>query len=328
MRDRIQHVIIYILCLLCCTAFFSMDLFGATAIDVNHSVSISIDYDSDSGAIPGAEFSVYKIGTIDTYGKTALTQLFSTYPISLSNTTAAEWQSLAITLSGYIQRDSITPVATGTTDVNGILKIQTSTASDFTPGVYIVLSKVITVNNYIYSAVPFIVVLPFESTTEREMQYDIQVKPKYQRAEITLESIKVLKVWNDAGYEEKRPSEVTVQLLRDEEVYDTVILKEANEWQYVWDGLSNGYEWNVVEETVSGYTVNITQSGTTYTIQNTYAPNAVPTPAPEPPIPVPPIPVQTIVIPQTGLLWWPVPILIILGIFFVLIGFVKGKREK
>ena len=46
----------------------------------------------------------------------------------------------------------------------------------------------------------------------------------------------VRKVWVDDGVD--RPDSITVQLLRDGEVYDKVELKQSNQWVYTWDDLS------------------------------------------------------------------------------------------
>lgn len=78
----------------------------------------------------------------------------------------------------------------------------------------------------------------------------------------------VRKVWVDDG--RGRPEQVTVQLLRDGEVYDEVQLSRSNHWVYTWDQLDEEYRWRVVEVDVpDGYEVSYTTQGSLTTITNT-----------------------------------------------------------
>ena len=57
--------------------------------------------------------------------------------------------------------------------------------------------------------------------TEDQWEYDVTVVPKYDsKPDGQDEKVdrKVLKVWDDEGWEEHRPEEITVELLRDGEV--------------------------------------------------------------------------------------------------------------
>ena len=91
--------------------------------------------------------------------------------------------------------------------------------------------------------------------------------------------VEVKKVWNDAddqdGY---RPDDVTINLLADGEVIDTVKLSEDNNWSYEWTKLDKKaagkeIDYTVTEEEVSEYTTEITKAadGTfTYTVTNSH----------------------------------------------------------
>lgn len=126
-------------------------------------------------------------------------------------------------------------------------------------------------------------------------------------------SVEVEKVWDDKGYENKRPTEIEVLLLCDGQVYDTVVLKASNNWSYTWHDLEEGHNWTVSEKSKSaGYTTVITQNGGRFTIINTYKP----TPPGEPKLP------------QTGQLWWPIPVMVGLGLVCYLIGFLRRKARK
>lgn len=123
----------------------------------------------------------------------------------------------------------------------------------------------------------------------------------------------VQKFWDDKGYESKRPGQITVYLLKNAEKYDTQILSSSNGWKYTWEDLpaadKDGKEikWTVTEETVSGYVLDVVQKGENFLLTNAVAkPN----------------------LPQTGVLWWPVPILITAGLFLLILGrILKGRRR-
>jgi hypothetical protein len=123
----------------------------------------------------------------------------------------------------------------------------------------------------------------------------------------------VKKTWDDKGYERQRPSSIKVQLMRNGAVHETVTLSANNNWQYTWSSLqakdSSGKEirWTVKEVDVSGYIVNIDQHGDTFLITNA---------------PVKPS------LPQTGVLWWPVPVLASVGLLFLITGYIMRGRKR
>ncbi|MBQ6539743.1 MAG: Cna B-type domain-containing protein, partial [Oscillospiraceae bacterium] len=77
----------------------------------------------------------------------------------------------------------------------------------------------------------------------------------------TFTEVEVEKIWDDKGYENKRPESIEVQLLRDGEVYDTVVLNSDGKWKHNWDGLEAGRDWTVKEKSApSGYKSGIKQT--------------------------------------------------------------------
>lgn len=145
--------------------------------------------------------------------------------------------------------------------------------------------------------------------------YDVTVNPKYSSQPESDDRItrKVLKVWKDEGNEKSRPEEVIVQLLQDGAVYDTVALNAANNWRYTWENLDGNSRWTMVEKEMDDYTVTVTREGVTFVVTNTYTGD---TPAAPPGKPAEPK------LPQTGQLWWPVPVLLAVGLLLVLIGLI------
>ena len=122
----------------------------------------------------------------------------------------------------------------------------------------------------------------------------------------------VLKVWDDQGYENRRPESVQVTLLQNDVAFETRTLSEANGWQYTWDKLpkvdQSGKEisWTIREAAVSGYRSAVRLNGDTFVLTNTLSRQKLP---------------------QTGVLWWPVPILAVTGLAFLIVGTVSRKNR-
>ena len=91
-------------------------------------------------------------------------------------------------------------------------------------------------------------------------------------------SISVRKVWDDTGL--IRPTEITVDLLRNGVVDQTVVLNQANNWQYAWTELVADAVWTVTESAVpEGYVVSYHTEGSETVITNTEI-QVPPTPPP------------------------------------------------
>ena len=97
-------------------------------------------------------------------------------------------------------------------------------------------------------------------------------------------------------------------LLQNGTAYETKMLSEANGWQYTWENLprydKSGREitWTIRESAVSGYVSSTRQNGFTFVLTNT--PDK-----------------------QTGVLWWPVPILAVTGFAFLITGTFSRKKK-
>lgn len=319
-----KRAVSLILILLMAVSILPMSVFAAGPIKTDTVCSMTVDYKYESTPIPGANFQIYKIADVDAYVQFTLTSKFEKYPVRLEDNTEESWNTLALTMKGYVQADNIAPDYTATTDANGKF-----TLNDLTTGLYLFVGDKCVVDDYTYTTAPFIVCVPNRDATTDEWIYDVTVVPKPTREKNPEEPVdetvtrKVLKVWDDKGHVSKRPKEIVVQLLKDGEVYDTVTLNAANNWRYAWEELpaynedGTRIEWTVVEKDVSGYTVKIEQSGVTFVITNTYEPPTTTPTETKPPK-----------LPQTGLMWWPVPLLALLGFAFIGIGILRRRSQK
>lgn len=292
---------------------FPGQVLAAEAIDPERNVTITLNYVYDGKAISGAEFGIYYIASVSPYGEFTLAGEFKDYPVTLDGLDAEGWNTLAQTLYGYAQRDNLPQLDRDVTDGSGCVTFPTKDAV-MKPGLYLIGGKVVTLEGYTYCVSPFIVSAPMEDMEQNVWKYDVTVNPKASR-EVYHDTVtgKVLKVWDDKGYENKRPQYVTVTLLKNGEAYDTQRITAAGNWEYRWEELprydENGNEikWSVRESAVPGYTVNVTQNGDNFVLTNS---------------------IDKQKLPQTGVLWWPVPILAVAGLAFLLVGGIIRKREN
>lgn len=297
-------------------------------IDTAQPVTLTICYECGGKAAPGVDFSLYRVAAASSAMELTLTGDFTAYPVSLEHTDADGWQALAAALEGYIQRDSLKPLDSGRTDRTGTLTFP-SGGETLTPGLYLVLGGQYVSGSRVYTAEPSLVLLPAPGDAGTQWDYDVTATPKYtvRSTETPPDSSisrRVIKVWDDADNKDSRPRSVTVQLLQNGKVYDTVTLSGQNNWRYTWNDLDARSQWTVVEREVSGYTVAVSRSGATFTVTNTASPEGpdIPEPQEDPDVPKNPS------LPQTGVLWWPVPVLAAAGILFIIVGCARGRKDE
>ncbi|MCR5558205.1 MAG: Cna B-type domain-containing protein [Butyrivibrio sp.] len=304
----------------------------------------------------GDSINVYKIADVDRYGYYSIPEEYKhVFPITDLNKIKDQesWKTIYQSLGGYIYKNHIAPSATAVTDANGEAHFD-----DLELGIYFVGNLTTKKDKYLYAFSSFLVAVPGLD------ENDEWINPVYHvigtvKCEITYEpdilTYEILKSWNDAGYENYRPTSIQVHIYCDGHEYAVVTLDSGNNWRYTWE-YEEGHEWTFAE-TVSGnyaYTTSLTGNGTTYRLTNTVVPPETPdepdepgepyTPdEPEPPTPeepgIPDLPTVLGAIrdlpqvlgarrlPQTGQLWWPIPILVIAGVAFIIIGVRKNSKN-
>ena len=214
-----------------------------------------------------------------------------------------------------------------------------------------------------YDAAPYLVCLPGWSETDKAWNGDVvmDVSGKMSGSVDEKISIKVLKVWLDSSGRPtgSHPSSVTINLLCDGKPYESVTLDESG-WSKVWTDLDNAHRWDVEETSISGWNSSVdSDDGRSFTVTNRKKPDGnggggndpSPTPPPdeitikdpEVPLSVPPLedepedPEEIEIddpdvplgeLPQTGQLWWPVPLLAVSGMFLLLFGWGRSRRER
>ena len=335
----------------------------ATAdIDTSKKGSLTVTHLSvDEELMAGVKSHIYLVATIDENGQYTITDEFKGFFGDLDffnngfdydswkNCVDYDVSTDSDKLLNYVTINGITPAAEGTSDAEG-----KTYYTDLQLGVYFVLSDKLVTEDYIHSFVNFVYPVPILEMTESgafTVNYNPSASPKKSKAENTDVHCHVRKVWNDSGNTDKRPSSVTFNIYSNGVLMETVTLSDENDWSFEWS--EDGDHTYTIEEVSpgNGYTSSMVvyQDGHHfyYTCTNTYNPPPSPPDTPDTPgtpdtPDTPGIPDLPEVLgairdlpqvlgarrlPQTGQLWWPLPILVIAGVFMIVKGIRKNSKN-
>lgn len=325
-RKRTLVLLAAVLCLLTSVAQ------AVGSIDLTRKPTLTLTYRDGKTALSGAKFSIYRVADADETGELTVRSEFDEFDLDIRGKNDRRWREMAQTLESYVLRRELTPADSGKTDKTGMLTFPTQ-GKTLAAGLYLVIGERHTQGGNDYDAEPFFALLPTQDLENNEWVYDVSANVKFGKTPVPDDgdtvTRKVLKVWDDDGAEDSRPREITVELLRNGKVYDTVKLSEKNNWRYTWLDLDADARWSVTEKTVSGYTVSITREGITFVVTNTKKPDR--TDAPDTPVkpsnPSKPSSPAKPTLPQTGAVWWHVEALALSGLVFLILGALDRKTE-
>ena len=298
----IKNFISYLLCI--CVAI----LLIPSAVNAAEKTKLTLHY--EAGA---TYFEFYKVAAFDETGVFELEEPFDNYVSTITGLDKLEemdaegWRELALTLGQVVVPDAIQPTKILRSDANGLLVWE-----GIPKGLYLLLGDETSDAEYTYKPSATFVIVPSRDEagnwiTDVEVNHNKVLKEEI----IEYKDLPVLKIWEDTGHEKKRPPFIEVSLYNGDEKVDTVTLNEENNWKHVWEKLNADEEWSVKEEKVpAGYKVRYTAEG-----EGIYIINSYDTPNPPPNTPNA----------KTGQLWWPVPILMALGLLSLIIGVIRRR---
>lgn len=223
-----------------------------------------------------------------------LVDAFSHYSIDLKQ----DVQGAANALENRILMDGIEADACVTSDSVG-----NASFSGLESGIYLVVGKEVFQDGVFY--MPQVSLVSLSGNLSVDLKYEMSDKPS---------RIHVLKVWKKDN-KKSRPKSIEVCLLRsDGIVVDRVVLNSDNQWSYTWDNLSTSYTYRVMETSVpSGYKESCTREKDTIVLTNTGSDKYR-------------VEKKDEVLPNSGQLWWPVPVLLFVGL--VLFGLGRHLKNE
>lgn len=301
--------VIMLASLLCC--------FGITANAANSAAyRLTVSYVIEDDPVVGAQLELFRVGTVGQNDKLAFLDKYKDYPISLDLKNSTDWQLAADTLFGYILLDDLTADHVFTTGEDGA-----DSVDGLQEGLYLLCGPKKQTDEMIYFPQSVLFVLDDEAVGETDHAI-VLVKAAAQLPSTTKINLQALKKWDDDGTF-KRPDEITVSLLKDGVVADTEKLSEQNDWKCEWKDLDPNAHWTVVEDPIEGFHVTVQRTGSKFLITNSIDPSDPPEPKPteKPTEPSKPI------IPQAGLTWWPLPVLVCMGLGLISAGIALRRRD-
>ena len=223
-----------------------------------------------------------------------LVDAFSHYSIDLKQ----DVQGAANALENRILMDGIEADACVISDSVG-----NASFSGLESGIYLVVGKEVFQDGVFY--MPQVSLVSLSGDLSVDLKVETSVKPS---------RIHVLKVWKRDS-KKSRPKSIEVCLLRsDGIVVDKVVLNSDNQWSTTWNNLSTSYTYSVMETSVpSGYKESCTREKDTIVLINTGSDKYR-------------VEKKDEVLPNSGQLWWPVPVLLFVGL--VLFGLGRHLKNE
>lgn len=277
---------------------FSVDniyALSSNVVDFNQkgSIQITLYEKNDNEKIEGAELTIYKVADAREKDHNLVFEYVKELegcPVSLEDLESA-------TVSSEIEK--CIP-----SDMTGIVKVTDSDGSvkyeDLDLGLYLVKQT-----NKVegFSKIDsFLVMIP--KVIDNKWVYDVEATPKTDIIRVI--NIDVKKVWNtstsNTNHTINIPKSITVELLLNDEVIDTITLSKENDWKYTWIDLEKSDMYTVREKNVpKGYTVTYQKEDNSFIVTNTSS------------------------LVQTGQMLWIVLLVLMIGVLFVIISLVYDK---
>ena len=275
----------------------------ASAVPVDN--SLTLYYRKGDTAFPGLEVGAYLVAELLPDESYRLLPPFDAASINLEDITQqAQWQTVAQTVFSTIVANGIAPSQTAQTDETGAARF-----SGLKKGLYYVQEAVAEGAEGTYVFNEFMIYVP-TLQLDGSFVHEVEANPKCLEF-IPKTQYTVTKLWQDAGNSQDRPREVVVDIYWNGILQETQVLNAQNNWTYTWSvSQENQTGWTVAEREVpEHYKVTIRQKDNTFTVINS-----------RPGKPKPP---------QTGDIFNPVPLVVIMcisGVLLLILG-IYGRRR-
>lgn len=252
-------------------------------------VTITLLESTESIPLEGASVTIYQIALASEKNH----QLSFNYVENLSSCNASlsdlSNPKLAEDITSCLDNHEVVKEEKNTNDKGKV------TFNNLTLGLYLV-SQTNQVSGY-STFDNFLVILPQD--IDNQWHYSIDAIPKTEIIKVINLSVK--KVWNNNNF--AISDFVTINLLKDESVIDTIKLNSENNWTYTWENIPVSNDYSVEEIDIpSGYQATYRYENNTFIVTNT----------------------NTLV--QTGNNLILIELLALSGIVFIVLGIITEKR--
>ena len=364
-KNILSRILVAVMVFMTVFGSLSVTSHARSEVDLSKKGSLTVTYKfGDDMLFDGAQSHIYKIGSVKNNGEFTLDPDYANLTsVSINSITdpakaQSQWKEILDAVRPYAvlqHNPSYSAVSVGGKAVFSNVEL----------GLYLINTEDVIQDDCRYVFAPFLISVPQLDDDDEWIydgaQYIAEATAKCEKFDINREiEFELHKRWNDSGNENVRPTSISVLIRKDGERYTRVTLNSDNGWSYRWKD-TPGHIWEF-EETIEGdasYSVSISRMENAdglivvYTMTNTF--NSPPPPPPPPPPGTPPgsppgsppssppgIPSLPEVLgairnlpavlgarrlPQTGQLWWPLPILLIVGIFFIVKGIRKNHKK-
>lgn len=326
MMKRMRMVLLSLLA----ACSFCMPVQAAEMIDPERAGTLDVYFSPEDGIdLTGMQFDLYRVADVRENGETQLCNDFASLDADISLTPTDAWAAVATGAASLVRRNGLAPEQSVRLNEDGVAHFPES-GKKIAAGIYLVFPRTLEIDGRKVGGSPTLVALPL---SDGGWNYNVRVKPKGGTVN-TEDYLEVLKIWDDKGFEKQRPESVLVDLYCDGVLVDTQEISDDMQWKYRWEPIpvwrslgqaGNGpgsdvtvegeHSWYVIERNAEGYRTSYALGGSRrIVITNTIRGDAPPASGDK--------------LPQTGALWWPVPILILAGVSLMYLGKVMEKKEQ
>lgn len=263
----VSLLLVFNMLFLPCFAQASSTTEAKSEIDTQKKCSLTLNYLYDGTAFENVDVKLFKVAMVSSDFQYTLTEPFASVNLTLNGVkSSAEWNVISSTLESYIFADKIDATHNVKTDSFGKAYFE-----QLGVGLYLAVVDTVSKGDNKYSFESALISLP-DLDAEGIWQYDISanckagiLSPEYEEKEF-----KILKLWK--GDEENiRPKNVEVEIFKNGNLYEKVILSKENNWAFSWKANDDGSKWTVIERNIpKGYAMTVEEKGSSFVVTNTY----------------------------------------------------------
>ena len=214
--------------------------------------------------VEGFPYRIYKVGEVQSDGECVLQGAFADAAVNMNIQTAADSADAALALSGYADVKGIQPTLSGNTGADGTAGIKLTDGE-----LYLLKEESYKVGVTTYRSVARLFTasqIEVDSDGMRVLVVKYESIEEGEKKEVTYT---VRKIWDDKKGM-KRPQNVTVLLLKNGQVFETVTLSQVNNWTYSFTVLDDGSVFSVQEDNIpEDYVSIVSKRDYTFMVTNT-----------------------------------------------------------